>query len=557
MNDWTQDDESLFEDDVESSEEAMWSTAMESVGPIISHVIKNLPPGAIVCCRVAAINQQGQGSFSPIAVLPILPVIPMGLAPVVPVGPTSSQTCLEPAPKSFGKHKHAFPQMRVQIGKYTCAVYVKPDLTFRRVWEDIGVGRSWETQQYITARLTLKNATTSIHLTTQPLLDRVVRVGDKLIVEIMQGASVEISTGVSRIVKFFHSDIVEHVAMLAKASHPVLTVKIESVPNKVSPVPANPSGDPQARKIPTQRFSCQIMKPIAQVRESPHLFFDVKPTTMVRKNPPFARTFDLRLKEKEHYSDPTFVRTILFSLKDNAVYDVGAKNRVKPLLEVRRILQRIDLTAAKRDPDCFQNITGQHPVTEVSALYNDPRRRGVSSPDDQRGAAWRASRKADKEERHRELRLANFLFESQVPIEKDIGRLGIELTASQWLSRLEMLEITETEWTSVRNHLRSTSPEFFKRVKKDDVVVCCNSLRYTAHAFQPAAPAFLLVAMRNGMPEQRLIDAMHMIRAADQMRVSKAITALERALVQSAFSVNNAGDVGHAQRAGGRRSNRR
>jgi len=156
--------------------------------------------------------------------------------------------------------------------------------------------------------------------------------------------------------------------------------------------------------------------------------------------------------------------------------------------------------------------------------------------------------------RHRKLRLANFLFESPAPIEKDIGRLGIGLTTSQWLTRLKMLEITETEWTSVRNHLRSTSPEFFKRVKKDDAVVCCDSLRYTTHAFQPAAPAFLLVAVRNGMPKQRLIDTMHMIRAADQMRVSKAITALKRALVQSIFTVINAGHVGHAQHTGGRRS---
>jgi len=52
MNYWTHADESLFEDDVESSEETMWSTAMESVGPTISHVIKNLPPGAIVCVFV-------------------------------------------------------------------------------------------------------------------------------------------------------------------------------------------------------------------------------------------------------------------------------------------------------------------------------------------------------------------------------------------------------------------------------------------------------------------------------------------------------------------------
>ena len=79
------------------------------------------------------------------------------------------------------------------------------------------------------------------------------------------------------------------------------------------------------------------MKPIPQVRENPHSFFDMKLTTMVRKNPPFARTFDLRLKEKDHCSDPTFVRTIFFSLKENAVYDVGAISRVKPLLEVKRI----------------------------------------------------------------------------------------------------------------------------------------------------------------------------------------------------------------------------
>jgi len=158
---------------------------------------------------------------------------------------------------------------------------------------------------------------------------------------------------------------------------------------------------------------------------------------MVRKNPPFARTFDSRLKEKEYSSDPTFVRTILFSLKENVVDDVGAMNRVKPLLVVTRILQRVGPTnprsvvanrhltlgqttdtlvlpmsipmrdlssnavenisgavspihiarqlasAAKRDPDCFKNITGQHPVAEVSALHNDPRRGGVSSPDEQ------------------------------------------------------------------------------------------------------------------------------------------------------------------------------
>jgi len=99
--------------------------------------------------------------------------------------------------------------MQVQIGRYSFAVYVKPDLTFRRVWEDIRVGRSWEAQEYITTGLTLKNGTDSIHLTTQPLLDRVVRVGENLVVEIMQEASVEIHTGVLRIVKFFHNNSIE------------------------------------------------------------------------------------------------------------------------------------------------------------------------------------------------------------------------------------------------------------------------------------------------------------------------------------------------------------
>jgi len=123
-------------------------------------------------------------------------------------------------------------------------------------------------------------------------------------------------------------------------------------------------------------------------------------------------------------------------LSPNTVESIGGA--VSPIHIARQLA-----SSAKRDPDCFQIITGQHPVTEVSALHNDPRRGGVSSPDEQRGAAWRACRKAAKRERHRELRLANLLYETQVPIEKDIGRLEIELTTSQWLMRLKMLEITE------------------------------------------------------------------------------------------------------------------
>jgi len=73
-----------------------------------------------------------------------------------------------------------------------------------------------------------------------------VRVGDKLIVEIMQEASVEINIGVLRIVNFFHSDSIE-VMLLA----------------------ISVAGKPEEGR----RFSCRIMKPIDQVRENSHSFF--------------------------------------------------------------------------------------------------------------------------------------------------------------------------------------------------------------------------------------------------------------------------------------------
>jgi len=49
MDNWTHADELIFEDNVEFPEEGMLSTAVESVGPTISHIITSLPPGAIVC----------------------------------------------------------------------------------------------------------------------------------------------------------------------------------------------------------------------------------------------------------------------------------------------------------------------------------------------------------------------------------------------------------------------------------------------------------------------------------------------------------------------------
>jgi len=399
-------------------------------------------------------------------------------------------------------------------------------------------------------------------------------------------------------VKFTSSSVerVEHVAMLVRASRLVLTVKAEAVTQKVSPAPVNPSGDPQAKNIPARRSLCRIVKPIAKVR----------------KNTPFARTFLLRLEEKGHYSDPTFVRTILFPSEENVVYLVKAMDQAKPLLEVKRILQRVGPTnlrgvvatqhlglgqsndtlvlptsipvvdlspnamvsisgalspihiakqlasAAKRDPDCLENTTGQHPVTEVSALHNDPQCGGVLSHGEQQGIAWKACRKAAKRERRREIQLAERHCESRVnPIKQESGKLDNGHTTSRWPIGLKKIKITETEWTCIRNHLRSTSPEFFRRIKKGDAVVGCDSLKYTAQNYQPAALAFLIVTVRNGMPEQRLIDKVHMIRVTVQARESEATIAREEALVQLAESVKDEGDIGHAPRAGSGRSNLR
>jgi len=215
-------------------------------------------------------------------------------------------------------------------------------------------------------------------------------------------------------------------------------------------------------------------------------------------------------------------------------------------------------SAAKRAPDCFANTTGQHPITEVSALHNIPQRGGVLAQGEQQSVAWKACRKADKRERRREMQLAKRHCESRVqPIEQDSGKFDIARTTLQWLIGLKKLEITEKEWTCIRNHLRSTSPEFFRCIKKGDAVVGCDSLKYTAQNLQPAAPAFLIVAVLNGMPEQHLIDTGHMICVAVQARVSEATIAREGALVQSAEIVKDEGDVRHAPSAGGKRSNLR
>jgi len=140
---------------------------------------------------------------------------------------------------------------------------------------------------------------------------------------------------------------VQHVARLANASYLVSTVMAKAVTTTVSPALADPSGDPQARSILTQRFLCQIRKPMANVRENPHSLFNMEPIAMMRKNLPFARTPLLRLKEGELYSDHIFVRTIHFPLQENAVDEVKDIDPVKPLLEVTRILQRVGPTAPR------------------------------------------------------------------------------------------------------------------------------------------------------------------------------------------------------------------
>jgi len=95
----------------------------------------------------------------------------------------------------------------------------------------------------------------------------------------------------------------------------------------------------------------------------PSSLFDMKLIAMVRKNSPFSRTFLLRLKEL--YSDPLFVRTILFPLHENAVYEVTDMDPVKPLLEVTRILQRVGPTNLRGVVANLHLILGQSDDTLV------------------------------------------------------------------------------------------------------------------------------------------------------------------------------------------------
>jgi len=89
----------------------------------------------------------------------------------------------------------------------------------------------------------------------------------------------------------FSLERLKHVARLARASSLVSTVMEKAVTTKVSPAMANPSGDPQAQSIPTQRFCCQISKPMAQVRENPQSLFGHEPDRYGAQKFPFLAYF--------------------------------------------------------------------------------------------------------------------------------------------------------------------------------------------------------------------------------------------------------------------------
>jgi len=607
--------------------------------------------------------------------------------------------------------------MQVQIGKHSCAVYVKPDLTFRRVWEDVKVGRSWDAQQYITARLTLKDATTSMHLTTQPLLDRFVRVGDKLVVELMQEASVEISTGVLRIANFFHSHNVEvmllaiglagedrkrgvfnrgnladisialyegveswlddedamseyyevyvkgnHVedctrswrkigaphkpnvllirkssttaaSVTAKASidttlqvqdekkganehtHAHGTMSAPSQPdvtnqsvNKGIAVPHKKSGGRNSQ--PNEAKATGIQS--APSRDTP---IALSPSKKIESHAQNRNSQQLSPLSIQH----SVVQSVRFAqqLEEIVAPQVTAVKKPRQLLVVKGILQREDFTglhgvaaiqhrslrqsndskvmldsnsveelslkadvsttralgpfnidrklnsAAKCDLDGLTTATGQHTIKESAELRKDPQRVGVLLQGEEQTGAWKAHRKAAKQEKHREIQRAKRQCKSQVRLlEKEKARATSQWphvserlhkkarTTSQWLIVLKNLEVTKEEWPRIRNHLRSTSPQLFRRIRKGDAIIDCDSLRYEAQNFKPAALPFILVAVRHGMPTQVLIETVRAVRAAIQARVSEMAAARETALAHPVKCDKDQGDIGHASRDG-------
>ena len=61
INDWTYADESLFEDDVESSEETTWSTAMESVGLPFRTSLKIFPQAPLCVAGWLRLTNKDKG----------------------------------------------------------------------------------------------------------------------------------------------------------------------------------------------------------------------------------------------------------------------------------------------------------------------------------------------------------------------------------------------------------------------------------------------------------------------------------------------------------------
>jgi len=220
-------------------------------------------------------------------------------------------------------------------------------------------------------------------------------------------------------------------------------------------------------------------------------------------------------------------------------------------------------SAAKCDLDGLTTATGQHTIKESAELRKDPQRVGVLLQGEEQTGAWKAHRKAAKKEKHREIQRAKRQCKSQIRLlEKEKARATSQWphvserlhkkarTTSQWLIVLKNHEVTKEEWPRIRNHLRSTSPQLFRRIKKGDAVIDCDSLRYEAQNFKPASLPFILVAVRHGMPTQVLIETVRAVRAAIQARVSEMAAARETALAHPVKCDKDQGDIGHASRDG-------
>ena len=134
------------------------------------------------------------------------------------------------------------------------------------------------------------------------------------------------------------------------------------------------------------------------------------------------------------------------------------------------------VSAAKCGLDCLTTAMGQLTIKESTELRKELQRVGVLMQNEEQTGAWKAHRKAAKKDKHREIHQTKRQCESQVRLlEKEKARATSQWphvserlhkkarTTSQWLIVLKNLEVTEEEWSRIRNHLRSTTSEKYTR----------------------------------------------------------------------------------------------